>query len=88
MVLFRTLTVRITEVFTQFKSCCKLASLAHSLDTKHTTNARALYVNFYNAIACQHGQDEFEFVVCAMNAKSFPTKRKFQEFHFEGSLIE
>ena len=41
-----------------------------------------------NAIARQRGQDEFEFVVCAMNVNGFPIDRRCPEFTFEEGVVE
>jgi hypothetical protein len=41
-----------------------------------------------NAIARQQGQDEFEFVVCAVGAKGFPTDKRCQQFQIEDAIGE
>jgi hypothetical protein len=41
-----------------------------------------------NAIARARGQDEVEFVVCAMNVNGFPTGSKCPQFVIEEGVIE
>ena len=41
-----------------------------------------------NAIARQRGQDAFEFVVCAVSAKGFPTDKRCQQFQIEDMIVE
>ena len=40
------------------------------------------------SIARQRGQDEFEFVVCAVGANGFPTKKRCQQFQIEDAIVE
>jgi hypothetical protein len=41
-----------------------------------------------NSIARQHGQNEFEFVVCAVGANEFPTEKRCQQFQIEDAIVE
>ena len=41
-----------------------------------------------NSIARQRGQDEFEFVVCAVGANGFPTDKRCQQFQIEDAIVE
>ncbi|MCW4040412.1 MAG: hypothetical protein NWE83_06645 [Candidatus Bathyarchaeota archaeon] len=41
-----------------------------------------------NSIARQRGQDEFEFVVCAVGANGFPTDKQCQQFQIEDGIVE
>ena len=41
-----------------------------------------------NAIARQRGQDEIEFVVCAVGANGFPIDKRCQQFQIEDEIVE
>jgi hypothetical protein len=41
-----------------------------------------------NSIARRRGQDEFEFVVCAVGASGFPTDKRCQQFQIEDAIVE
>jgi hypothetical protein len=41
-----------------------------------------------HAIARQQGQDQYEFVVCAMNADGFPIEKQCSQFAIEDGIME